>query len=254
MKRSLGIAAKLALAISLFVLPVGYTIWKLYETQQIAIDFGDKEAEGNSYLGELRASHLTLLGESLDGIGPKIEAAEAAYGPGMESAEKFDELQAALTANDAAAARAAIRALITRVGDKSNLILDPDLDSYYVMDLVLLKIPELMDQVANIAAYAEEQGAKQSASFSIAEVAGFLQIGGAFDTLVAGTEGSLAAAYDGNANNLFGQIDVLKGLLQPSADEMLAAIKPEQLQILGFHVSGRSVGHLLLVNHLTSPL
>ena len=225
MKRSLGIAAKLALAISLFVLPVGYTIWKLYETQQIAIDFGDKEAEGNSYLGELRASHLTLLGESLDGIGPKIEAAEAAYGPGMESAEKFDELQAALTANDAAAARAAIRALITRVGDKSNLILDPDLDSYYVMDLVLLKIPELMDQVANIAAYAEEQGAKQSASFSIAEVAGFLQIGGAFDTLVAGTEGSLAAAYDGNANNLFGQIDVLKGLLQPSADEMLAAIK-----------------------------
>ena len=36
----------------------------------------------------------------------------------------------------------AIRGLITQVGDTSNLILDPDLDSYYVMDSVLLKLPE----------------------------------------------------------------------------------------------------------------
>ena len=34
-----------------------------------------------------------------------------------------------------------VRALITRVGDSSNLILDPDLDSYYLMEAVLLKLP-----------------------------------------------------------------------------------------------------------------
>jgi methyl-accepting chemotaxis protein len=38
-----------------------------------------------------------------------------------------------------------IRALITSVGDSSNLILDPDLDTYSVMDALLLQQPELID-------------------------------------------------------------------------------------------------------------
>jgi PAS domain S-box-containing protein len=38
-----------------------------------------------------------------------------------------------------------IRSLISHVGDNSNLILDPDLDSYYLMDAILLKLPETID-------------------------------------------------------------------------------------------------------------
>ena len=34
------------------------------------------------------------------------------------------------------------------VGDTSNLILDPDLDSYYVMDAILLKLPQSQDLLA----------------------------------------------------------------------------------------------------------
>jgi PAS domain S-box-containing protein len=36
------------------------------------------------------------------------------------------------------------------VGDTSNLILDPDLDSYYIMDAVLLKLPETQDLLAQV--------------------------------------------------------------------------------------------------------
>ena len=36
------------------------------------------------------------------------------------------------------------RALLTTVGNQSNLILDPDLDSYYVMSLTVLRFPELL--------------------------------------------------------------------------------------------------------------
>lgn len=43
-----------------------------------------------------------------------------------------------------------LRALISTVGDSSNLILDPDLDSYYMMDTVLLKLPEAQTQLARI--------------------------------------------------------------------------------------------------------
>jgi diguanylate cyclase (GGDEF)-like protein/PAS domain S-box-containing protein len=39
------------------------------------------------------------------------------------------------------------RDLITRVGNQSNLILDPDLDSYYTMSLLALRYPELLEQV-----------------------------------------------------------------------------------------------------------
>lgn len=40
-----------------------------------------------------------------------------------------------------------VKHLITHVGDTSNLILDPDLDSYYLMDAVLLAIPPLMERI-----------------------------------------------------------------------------------------------------------
>ncbi|MBL8708425.1 MAG: HAMP domain-containing protein [Rhodospirillaceae bacterium] len=225
MQKSFGIAARLALAISLFVLPVGYTIYQLYQTQQIAIDFGAKEAQGNAYLGVLRAAQDGLLaGGKMDAIAAAAGRAEADFGAGMESADHHAALESALLAGDADAARAALRALVTRIGDKSNLILDPDLDSYYVMDLVLLKLPELMDQIANIAAYAEGHQTAEGGSYTIADVAGFLQMSGAFDTLVAGTAASVDQAYDGNAGNLFGRIDVLPERLGPSAEAMFAAL------------------------------
>ena len=34
-----------------------------------------------------------------------------------------------------------VRTMITHAGDMSNLILDPDLDSYYLMDATLLALP-----------------------------------------------------------------------------------------------------------------
>ena len=43
-----------------------------------------------------------------------------------------------------------IRTLITAVGDSSNLILDPDLDTYYVMDALLLQEPALIDRLSRL--------------------------------------------------------------------------------------------------------
>lgn len=43
-----------------------------------------------------------------------------------------------------------VRQLISHVGDTSNLILDPDLDSYYLMDATLLGLPRLQARLANL--------------------------------------------------------------------------------------------------------
>lgn len=45
-----------------------------------------------------------------------------------------------------------LRRMIAFVGDDSNLILDPDLDTYYMMDATLLKLPSIQDQLTAIAA------------------------------------------------------------------------------------------------------
>ncbi|MHB8626526.1 MAG: response regulator [Aggregatilineales bacterium] len=48
---------------------------------------------------------------------------------------------------------AATQQLIVQVGNNSNLILDPNLDSYYLMDNVINKLPALVGQVGQIRAY-----------------------------------------------------------------------------------------------------
>jgi methyl-accepting chemotaxis protein len=44
-----------------------------------------------------------------------------------------------------------IRGMIAHAGDTSNLILDPDLDSYYTMDVTLLALPQTQDRLNTIA-------------------------------------------------------------------------------------------------------
>ncbi|MFN7994806.1 MAG: methyl-accepting chemotaxis protein [Bryobacteraceae bacterium] len=58
------------------------------------------------------------------------------------SVEKSDELHTHLIAD--------IRTMITHAGDTSNLILDPDLDSYYLMDVTLVSLPQTQDRLAAI--------------------------------------------------------------------------------------------------------
>jgi hypothetical protein len=49
------------------------------------------------------------------------------------------------------------RELVTRVGNQSKLILDPDLDSYYTMSLIVLRYPELIELVHGIGAQRQKQ-------------------------------------------------------------------------------------------------
>lgn len=48
-----------------------------------------------------------------------------------------------------------LRGLVGHVGDTSNLILDPDLDSYYLMDSVLLALPQVQDRLQEMAFFTE---------------------------------------------------------------------------------------------------
>src|SRR5256886_10844306 len=48
-----------------------------------------------------------------------------------------------------------VRTIIMHAGDTSNLILDPDLDSYYLMDATLVTLPQTQDRLGVIQAFAQ---------------------------------------------------------------------------------------------------
>ncbi|MBL8078991.1 MAG: GAF domain-containing protein [Anaerolineales bacterium] len=141
-------------------------------------NYGRKEAQGAAYLQflwqlttdleSLRLANIelqngsgtsTTVGEALIKVEADITALEAAtsqYAPALgmdvdilEIANKWATLRTAIQDRSLADIEAgfitlgnSIDALVKQTGDKSYLILDPDLDTYYVMDTVLLKLPE----------------------------------------------------------------------------------------------------------------
>jgi methyl-accepting chemotaxis protein len=203
------IAHKLGLAALGFVIPVAYLLWALVAQQNIAIDFSAKERVGTLYLRGLWPVQRELAQAALQGGTPDFDALanqvtslEQQYGAGMESAELSTQLAADLATADPAAAlaqaRTTIRALVVRVGDKSNLILDPDLDSYYVMDLALIKLPDLVDRLVEMAG--QNSTVWADGHFEGEERVGFFVAYGGLTSLLAGIDGSVASGYSGNAD------------------------------------------------------
>ncbi len=67
---------------------------------------------------------------------------------------KWEKLSASINSSDTNNLKeqynsviADLRGMIVHAGDTSNLILDPDLDSYYLMDIVLASLPQTIDRI-----------------------------------------------------------------------------------------------------------
>ncbi|MFM9843128.1 MAG: HAMP domain-containing protein, partial [Dongiaceae bacterium] len=169
---------KLALISLLFLLPLAFAVVSLVVEKNKAIEFAEKEMSGNHLLILLRDFHT--------GFQTYVGAVEAAWQDGQAATASPDEslrqrlqaiiaekgqfagvavddetVTAFLSAADALwresptnesmqRVQLALRNLVTRVGDGSNLILDPDLDSYYAMSVVLLRSPDLLDRISQL--------------------------------------------------------------------------------------------------------
>src|SRR5260221_10439507 len=72
-----------------------------------------------------------------------------------ELKDKLAHLTPAACAEQHLHLMADLRTMITHAGDLSNLILDPDLDSYYSMDATLLALPQTQDRLGVVMADGE---------------------------------------------------------------------------------------------------
>src|SRR5262245_37416945 len=171
MFKNLSTSTKLIILCGMFILSIGVTTYSLVAEHRIAIDFARRELVGNRYLVALRSIYAAILSDRpIDTItaSPAVSpenvlsalAAEQASVEGLfQTKELADALSAGLrelwarraqhTATDTLVLDALNKArrLATRVGDDSNLTLDPDLDTYYLQNIVVNKLPTLLGQL-----------------------------------------------------------------------------------------------------------
>ncbi|MET0962855.1 MAG: EAL domain-containing protein [Noviherbaspirillum sp.] len=159
----LSVGRKLALIYFLDLTAVIFVSGILINEKYIAINFTEKEVAGSHYIAAISQS-LASLAQSLERQPrahdaqdiARVRDAEARFGNTLGTAALSQAFTAAMVSPAAEnQAFEAGRALLTRVGNQSNLILDPDLDSYYTMSLVLLRFPELLGLLRETAQLAQ---------------------------------------------------------------------------------------------------
>lgn len=213
MFRNLKIGSKLVLLGLVFSLPVAVLLFLLVKEQNIAIDFGQNERRGVEYINPVRhllhdiqKHQVAFLSGGLEAsalekqIEEDIRSAQevdSRYGKELKTShglaglvEKWSSTKSLILRSSSNAKPENINSayddivgksilpLIIQAGDTSQLILDPDLDSYYAMDNVVINLPALGQLIAQTNAHVADliltreniESKKQLISFLLARI------------------------------------------------------------------------------------
>ena len=173
MFKNLRTSTKLFLLCGMFIGVIILATYSLIEEKQIAIGFVRKELVGARYLEALRGVYAGILAEEADAVDgghnqASVDAAldamaeaEGKTGGSLHTAQLAKTLATAVRDLITAApgsdkrkltveALTKARDLAARIGDESNLALDPDLDSYYVQNIAVKRVPALLSQMGEL--------------------------------------------------------------------------------------------------------
>lgn len=128
-----------------------------------------------------------------------------------------------------AAIVADLRTMITHVGDTSGLILDPDLDSYYIMDATLLVLPSLQDRLGVV--LQEGAGVLPLKTISGHERVRFAVYASQLQASLDQVKASLRTALNEDPN-FYGVSPTLKARLEPALSDFQTANAAYHLLVL----------------------
>ncbi|THJ24786.1 MAG: HAMP domain-containing protein [Nitrospira sp. CG24E] len=213
MFRNLTVPGKLVLLGIVFSLPIAVLLYLLIKEQNIAIEFGQQERKGVEYIKPVRqilqnmqkhqvafltgSSDASTLEKQIDQDIRTAQEVDARYGKEFKTthalaalAEKWSSTRSLVLRSSSSGKPESINSayddlvgktilpLIIQAGNTSNLILDPDLDSYYAMDSVINELPELGQLIGQAHAHAVDllltrensESKKQLISFILARI------------------------------------------------------------------------------------
>ena len=184
--KNLKVWQRFVLMAAVTVIPFGIVTYKMVASiDSMGVQFAKQELRGLEYyrplvsllqnLQQHRGMSATLLSGDTSFKGrleakqldvendvKAVSAVDEQLGATLQTTQQWTALRGAVRAvldsgTDQSAAESFARhtkviedtiALITRVGDTSNLTLDPDLDSYYLMNIAIFQGPELAEALA----------------------------------------------------------------------------------------------------------
>ncbi|MDQ0463970.1 methyl-accepting chemotaxis protein [Caulobacter ginsengisoli] len=185
----MSFGARLALLGLLFAAPLALLTFLFVRQSWKEIAFAQREIAGAEYLSTVWPQ-LEAAAKGEAATGDDLGKMAARYDPVFRTGEAMIALR---DAKDADLRLRAATALIGKVADASNLTLDPDLDSFYVMDAVTVRMPALAlanVDVTNASALQDEDAAR------IARLAAALD---RLNARASETVNDLATAMDANA-------------------------------------------------------
>ena len=208
----LSVGRKLTLIYLLDLTAVIFVSGILIHEKYLAIDFARKEIAGTAYTEAVRqnlmAAFLDSRSAALDSKAiAGLQNAREQYDERLRTeamASRFTETLTSLqsTPSGAKSDRASGvkqgallaqgRALLTTIGNQSNLILDPDLDSYYVMSLAVLRFPELLQVLHDAHDFMQSWGLPQNGKNQAAQL---LTLVGRLDAVLTGMESDYDQAW-----------------------------------------------------------
>jgi methyl-accepting chemotaxis protein len=227
---NLRVASRLGIAYGLFVLPIAVLFGVLFHDKTELAAIARLEIAGVHYIQVLRDIEDAVVrpggAAGLTAAADTIVRAERRFGSAMQTADAAGRLAEQLRAMPAPApdaVNAGLLALITKVDDGSALTLDPRLDSYYMVDAVTVKVPNLVAQFGTLAALV--RGFAGQTAVSAADQATYLVQEGGILTVLDGLATSVESATKSNADgSVRASLAAPMASLLQSSSEAIAAL------------------------------
>lgn len=193
------LAATLGLLLAVMSVPVCVGGVAFLNSEARQIQFSASEAHGVEVLGP--ALHVLADVAATGSVATDLADLESAVArnPQLEAGDQWSSVLVASRGTDAVAEADALVALITQVGNTSNLILDPDLDSYYLMDMLVTRFPNVLAQA--VAGYEVRGGAPESDKVTTQQVAQ-IALANNFQLAAAAVNANIETATDASAVDL----------------------------------------------------
>jgi diguanylate cyclase (GGDEF)-like protein/PAS domain S-box-containing protein len=254
----LSVSRKLTLIYLLDLITVIYISGILVHEKYLAIDFARKEIVGVAYGASVRHLLLPALIEnsakspqSLDRL-QQFDDQRLLHDVDLKTVDASQVMAQAWQAFAAPATPLAVgrsdlitqaRTLLTTVGNQSNLILDPDLDSYYSMSLVVLRFPELVEVLDETAlAMGRARRAPPAAGL---QASGLLILAGRLDAIRQGISADYLQAYTAGSPALKASLESVERGLTSDLDQVLSLVReaaqqdPKLINLMAFDAMHR---------------
>ena len=194
----MSIRGKLAIVVVMLLLPLGMMSGLFVLQSKKDIAFAEAELGGTGWLRQMWPSVISWASKPDGDSETILEAARSLTAPQYPESVREAAGRLSLSGKSPAEVGSSFRDLATAAGNDSNLILDPDLDSFYVMDTVVVRLPDLITRSAELVMLARHQSTLETLDDEAR--AAFIVLLGQIETDMSTIKASVEVAKKSNAS------------------------------------------------------